>query len=86
MNIIGGNITLVIDPLEKAIGYREALIVFWPVLAAVGTRIHLLAKWSLGHLFYIHFQAESVSWLQAFRQKTSLQKIIVTKGQQRYTI
>ena len=48
MNIIGGNITLVIDPLEKAIGYRNALILFWPVLAAVGTRIHLLAKYRGG--------------------------------------
>ena len=37
MNIIGGNITLVIDPLEKAIGYKEALFLFWPVLAATGT-------------------------------------------------
>ena len=36
MNIIAGNITLVIDPLEKAIGYKEALFLFWPVLAATG--------------------------------------------------
>ena len=36
MNIIGGNVTLAIDPLEKAIGYKEALYLFWPMLAAIG--------------------------------------------------
>jgi len=44
MNIIGGNITLVIDPLEKAIGYKEALFLFWPVLAATGGIGFLLAS------------------------------------------
>ena len=56
MNIIGGNITLVIDPLEKAIGYRNALILFWPVLAAVGMYTHTFIsqvqgwakEWTLG--------------------------------------
>ena len=43
MNIIAGNITLVIDPLEKAIGYKEALFLFWPVLAATGN-LHKLCQ------------------------------------------
>ena len=44
MNIIGGNVTLAIDPLEKAIGYREALYLFWPLLAAIGKVFWSAAK------------------------------------------
>ena len=34
MNMVGGNLNVLIDPLSKKIGYTEALFFFWPVLAA----------------------------------------------------
>lgn len=35
MNMIGGNVPILVDPLSKAIGYREALYVFYPSLVAL---------------------------------------------------
>ena len=34
MNMVGGNLNVLIDPMSKAIGYTEALFFFWPVMAA----------------------------------------------------
>ena len=84
MNIIGGNITLVIDPLEKAIGYKEALFLFWPVLAATGNLHKLCQLLDYGQEMmdlFLHFKAASVSYLQAFQQKASSLKIRVKKCQ-----
>jgi hypothetical protein len=30
MNNIGGNLPLIVDPISKAIGYRESLYLVWP--------------------------------------------------------
>merc|ERR1711994_667604 len=30
MNIIGGNLIVVVEPVRKACGYRKALAIFWP--------------------------------------------------------
>ena len=30
MNNVGGNLPVIVDPVSKAIGYREAIYVFWP--------------------------------------------------------
>jgi hypothetical protein len=30
MNNVGGNLPVIVDPISKAIGYREALYLIWP--------------------------------------------------------
>jgi hypothetical protein len=42
MNNIGGNLPILVDPVSKALGYREALYIFYG-----GT--YLISKW---HFFY----------------------------------
>ena len=40
MNMVGGNLNVLIDPLSKKIGYTEALFFFWPVLAATSEFVY----------------------------------------------
>ena len=35
MNNVGGNLPVLVDPVSKAIGYREALFIFFPGFIAI---------------------------------------------------
>ncbi len=37
MNNIGGNFPVLVDPLSKLIGYREALLIFYPTFVLAST-------------------------------------------------
>ena len=34
MNNVGGNLPVLVDPLSKAVGYRETLYMFFPAMVA----------------------------------------------------
>jgi len=44
MNNVGGNLTVVVDPVSKALGYREAIYLFWPGCVALSGLVFLLAS------------------------------------------
>ncbi len=62
MNNAGGNLPVLVDPLSKAVGYREALVVFYPtfVLTSRQSRFYTftvcafkrLLKWPLQNLLF----------------------------------
>lgn len=47
MNSVGGNLPVVVDPVSKAIGYREAIYLFWPGCVALSGVIFLIASFPL---------------------------------------
>jgi len=47
MNSVGGNLPVLVDPVSKAIGYREAIYLFWPGCVALSGVIFLMASFPL---------------------------------------
>ena len=51
MNNIGGNLPVIVDPLSKALGYREAIGLVWPGCVALSGVLFFLASvplWRMG--------------------------------------
>jgi hypothetical protein len=44
MNNIGGNLPVIVDPISKATGYREALYLIWPGSVAVSGVLFFIAS------------------------------------------
>lgn len=49
MNNIGGNLPVIVDPISKAMGYREALYLVWPGSIAVSSVLFFIASLPLLH-------------------------------------
>ena len=44
MNNIGGNLPVIVDPISKSTGYREALYLVWPGSIAVSGLLFFVAS------------------------------------------
>ena len=57
MNNIGGNLPVIVDPISKAIGYREAVYLVWPGCVFVSS--------------ILFFAASVPLWMQSRRRASS---------------
>jgi hypothetical protein len=44
MNNVGGNLPVIVDPISKAMGYREALYLVWPGSIALSGVLFFVAS------------------------------------------
>ena len=44
MNIVGGNLPVIVEPIKQALGYREAIVVVWPCLIALSSILFFIAS------------------------------------------
>ena len=44
MNIVGGHLPVIVEPIKQALGYREAIVVVWPCLIALSSILFFIAS------------------------------------------
>ena len=67
INNIGGNLPVLVDPLSKAIGYRQALYLFFPAMVAMSKcRLYGIALMKVNFLTIVSFQVALSSYSPVF--------------------